>query len=264
MNIGGQTVLLTGATGGIGRSIATTLAGRGANLIVSGRKLDALEELVAGLPGNGHRAIAAELGRDGGAEELAEQAGDVDILVANAALPGTGLIDTYDAEDLKRALRVNLESPMLLSRALYPGMTERGSGHIVFIASLAGKSATPRSSIYNATKFGLRGFSMALRADLAPTGVGVSLVTPGFIRDAGMFAGQEAPPGVGTASPQDVADGVVRAIERNKVEVVVAEMRLRVISHMSQLSPSISARVVSGKAALKSASDLADHQADMR
>ncbi len=257
-------MLLTGATGGIGRSIATTLAGQGAKLIVTGRKLDALENLVSGLPGSGHRALAAELGADGGSEQLAEEAGPVDILVANAALPGTGLIDGYTAEDLKRALRVNLESPMLLSRALYPGMIERGSGHIVFIASLAGKSATPRSSIYNATKFGLRGFSMALRADLEPSGVGVSLVTPGFIRDAGMFAGQKAPSGVGTATPQDVADGVVRAIERDKVEVVVAEMRLRIISHMSQLSPSISARVVSGKTALKSASDLAEHQADMR
>ena len=77
---------------------------------------------------------------------------------------------------------------MLLAQALYPAMLERGSGHLVFVASLSGKSPSPRSSIYNATKFGLRGFALGLRADLGPQGVGVSLVSPGFIREAGMFA----------------------------------------------------------------------------
>jgi len=257
-------VLLTGATGGIGRSIARTLAQRGGKLVLSARDIGALEALAAELPGSDHRGVAAELGDPGGAEALAEAAGDIDILVANAALPGTGLVADYSPEDLQRALRVNLESPMMLSRALYPGMVSRGSGQLLFVASLAGKAASPRSSIYNATKFGLRGFAQALRADLAGTGVGVSLVSPGFIRDAGMFVGAEAPPGLGTSSPEQVADAVAMAIERNRVEVVVASAPLRAISHLSQLSPGFTAKVISGKQALKSASDLADIQADMR
>ena len=94
---------------------------------------------------------------------------------------------------------------MIMSRVLMSGMIERGAGHIVFVSSLAGKAASPRASIYNGTKFGLRGFALALREDLAGegTGVGVSVVLPGFVRDAGMFAdsGANAPPGVGTATP---------------------------------------------------------------
>ena len=85
-------------------------------------------------------------------------------------------------------LEVNLRAPIALARALAPAMIARGSGHIVFISSLAGKAAAPASSIYSATKFGLRGFALGLREDLRPHGVGVSVVLPGFIRDAGMFA----------------------------------------------------------------------------
>ena len=82
-------------------------------------------------------------------------------------------------------------------------MKTRGEGHLVFVASLSGKAASPRASIYNASKFGLRGYAFALRADLAPDGIGVSIVSPGFIRDAGMFAssGAKPPPGLGTSTP---------------------------------------------------------------
>ena len=103
-------------------------------------------------------------------------------------------------------------------------MAQRGRGHLVFISSLSGKAATPGSSVYSATKFGLRGFAQGLRGDLRGAGVGVSVVFPGFIRDAGMFAesGTELPAFVGTSTPEDVADGVLRAIERNRGEVDVA------------------------------------------
>ncbi len=85
-------------------------------------------------------------------------------------------------------------------------MVERGSGQLVFICSLNGKAGTPRTSLYCATKFGLRGFALALRTDLLPKGVGVSLVSPGFIRNAGMFAdvGAKPPPPLGTSSPEQV------------------------------------------------------------
>jgi short-subunit dehydrogenase len=267
MDLSGRTALLTGATGGLGREIAAALAARGAKLVLSARKQEALEELAGELAGEGHRALAVDLAESGAAEELAAEAGPVDVLVANAALPGAGSLTDFSPDQARRALRVNLESPMLLARALYPAMVERGSGHLVFVSSLSGKVASPQTSIYCATKFGLRGFALGLRSDLASQGVGVSLVSPGFIREAGMFAdsGAKPPPGMGTCSPAEVGDAVVRAIERDKVEVVVAPLTLRAVSHLAMATPAISVRAQSGSAGQKAAQAVADgHSQDKR
>jgi short-subunit dehydrogenase len=258
MELAGRTALLTGATGGLGRAIAEAMAARGAVLLLSARKREALETMAEGLPGDGHRILPADLAEPGAAEKLAEEAGGVDILVANAGLPGAGWLEDFSPEEVARALRVNLEAPMLLARALYPAMVERGSGHQVFISSLSGKAASPRSSIYNATKFGLRGFALALRTDLAPKGVGVSLVSPGFIREAGMFAdaGAKAPAGLGTGTPEQVGRAVVKAIERDKVELVVAPMQARIATHVAAISPTIAVRSQVGSAGQKAADSI--------
>ncbi len=259
MELAGRTALLTGATGGLGRAIARALAERGASLALSARVAEALEALAAELPGEGHRVLPADLAEPGAAERLAAEAGEVDILVANAGLPGAGLLTDFSPEEVQRALRVNLEAPMLMARALYPGMIERGSGHLVFVASLAGKAASPRSSIYNATKFGLRGFALGLRTDLAGTGVGVSLVSPGFVREAGMFAdsGAKPPPGMGTAHPAQVGDAVVKAVERDKIEIAVAPPLQRALAHLGLASPSMAVRAQSGAAGRKAAEAIA-------
>lgn len=267
MELASRTALLTGATGGLGRAIAAALAGRGASLALSARKAEALESLAAELPGESHRVLPADLAEPGAAEELAAQAGEVDVLVANAGLPGAGLLTDFSPREVTRALRVNLEAPMLIARAFIPAMIERGSGHLVFIASLAGKAASPRSSIYNATKFGLRGFALALRADLGPQGIGVSLVSPGFIREAGMFAdsGAKPPPGMGTGTPEQVGDAVVKAIERDKVELAVAPLSQRALAHLALATPGISARVQSGAAGQKAGEAIAaGHPKDKR
>src|SRR5581483_7584589 len=114
--------------------------------------------------------------------------------------------------EIDRALDVNLRAPIVLAHALTPAMVARREGHLVFISSLNGKAATPLTSIYNATKFGLRGFAAALREDLRAEGVGVSTIFPGFISEAGMFAaaGAKLPPGVGTRTPRDVAEATVK------------------------------------------------------
>jgi short-subunit dehydrogenase len=265
VELGGKTVLLTGATGGLGRAMGEALADRGASLVLSSRKAEALNELASSLPGE-HRVVPADLAEDGSAERLAEAAGNVDGLVANAGLPGTGRIEDFSPEELKRALRVNLEAPMLLARELAPAMRGRGDGHLVFVSSLAGKAPSPRSGVYAATKFGLRGFALCLRADLSGTGVGVSIVAPGFIRDAGMFAdsGAKPPPGIGTSTPQQVAAGVVTAIERDKVEVAVAPLRLRALAHLGLASPRIAMRAISGGTARKTADRVAEGQTDKR
>jgi short-subunit dehydrogenase len=264
MELAGRTALLTGATGGLGRAIAAAMAAKGAKLVLSGRKAEALEALATDLPGEGHRVLPADLAEPGAAEQLAAEADEVDILVANAGLPGAGWLDDFTPEQVTRALRVNLEAPMLMARALYPAMIDRGSGHLVFIASLQSKAASPRTSIYSATKFGLRGFALALRTDLDPKGIGVSLVLPGFVREAGMFAesGAKPPPGLGTVRPEKVGAGVIRAIERNKLEVVVAPLPLRAATHFASASPSISARAQSGSTGQKAAQAIADGHSD--
>lgn len=242
MQISGATVLLTGATGGIGHAIARELYGRGAELILTGRRTEVLEPLADQL---GARALAIDLSDSLEVERLAVEAGEIDILVANAALPASGRLETYTQEQIDRALDVNLRSPIVLAHALLPAMMARGHGHLLFMSSLQGKAATPGSSLYCASKFGMRGFALGLRADLHGSGVGVSIVFPGFIRNAGMFADSEVklPPGVGTRSPEDVARAVVRAIERNRAEVDVAPLALRAGAIFASLAPEIAASV---------------------
>jgi short-subunit dehydrogenase len=258
MELAGGRALLTGATGGLGRAIAQDLAAQGATVLLSGRRREELTELAAGLPGSGHAVLPADLGDPGAAAALAAEAsatGAVDVLVANAGLPGTGWLPDVSEEQIERTLRVNLEAPMILARALAPAMVERGTGALVFVASLSGKAASPRSSIYNATKFGLRGFAFGLRTDLGPRGVGVSVVSPGFIRDAGMFAksGAKTPPGIGTSTPEEVASAVRKAIRSNRAEIVVAPAVSRALSHFAAVSPAISARVQSAPLGQKAA-----------
>jgi short-subunit dehydrogenase len=241
VEIGGTRVLLTGATGGIGHAIARALAGRGATLVLTGRRADVLEPLASELGGT---AMPVDLSDPAAVAELASTAGDIDILVANAGLPGNGNLDTFSEEQVDRVLDVNLRAPIELTRALAPAMVERSRGHLVFISSLSGKAAAPGSSLYNATKFGLRGFGLAMRAELRTSGVGVTNVNPGFIRDAGMFAesGVKLPPGVGTKTPEQVADAVVDAIEHNRAEINVAPVGLRVGTAIAAVAPETAAR----------------------
>ncbi|HUB36706.1 MAG TPA: SDR family NAD(P)-dependent oxidoreductase [Solirubrobacteraceae bacterium] len=257
MHISGSRVLLTGATGGIGNALARALHARGAELILTGRRREVLDLLAAELAGAS--VIVADLAEPAEPERLAAAAGRVDILVANAGLPGTGRLDSYTMAEIDRALNVNLRAPIALAHALSPAMIERAHGHLAFMGSLNSKAATPRTCVYNATKFGLRGFAAALRADLRQSGVGVSCIFPGFIRDAGIFAdsGARLPPGVGTRSPQDVADALVGAIERNRGEVDVAPLPLRLGAAFAGLAPDLATSVSRRMGAEKVAGDLA-------
>jgi short-subunit dehydrogenase len=238
VQISGSTVLLTGASGGLGQAIARALAERGASLVLTGRRTEVLEPLAGEL---GARALAVDLAEPAEAERLAQQCADADILVANAALPASGRLESFSVDEIDRALNVNLRAPIVLAHSLSPAMVGRGRGHLLFMSSLAGKAATPGTALYNASKYALRGFASALRADLHGSGVGVSAVFPGFIREAGMFADAEVklPPGVGTRAPEDVARAVVSAIERNRGEVDVAPMPLRASALLAGIAPEL-------------------------
>jgi short-subunit dehydrogenase len=263
VQISGCTVLLTGASGGIGQAIARSLAARGGKLILTGRRSGVLDELAAEL---GARTVVVDLSVPERLEQLVAEAGEVDILVANAALPAAGTLDSFSVEEIDRALDVNLRAPIVLAHELLPGMVSRRRGHLLFMSSLAGKSATPGSAVYNATKYGLRGFASALRADLRSAGVGVSTVFPGFIRDAGMFAEAEVslPPGVGTRTPEDVAKAVVRAIEHDRAEVDVAPLTVRAGAIFGSLAPELAASVARRLGSHEIARQMEDGQREKR
>jgi short-subunit dehydrogenase len=263
VTLAGATVLLTGASGGIGQAIARALRSSGATLVLTGRRADVLEPLAQELLG---RAIPCDLSLRDAPARLAGEAGDVDVLVANAALPATGRLTDLTQEEVDRMLEVNLRAPIALARALAPGMIERRRGHMVFVSSLSGRAASPASSVYSATKFGLRGFALGLREDLRPHGVGVSTVLPGFIRAAGMFADAqvELPRGVGTRSPEDVATAVIDAIENNRAEVDVAPLPLRLGAKFASVAPEIAAVASRRLGSERVAADLAGGQRDKR
>ena len=239
MQLAGARVLLTGATGGIGQAIARALQRHGAQLVLTGRRADVLTELADEV---GAEVIAADLGSRDQLEALVAQAGLVDVLVANAALPGSGMLLDLELADIDRDLDVNLRAPIVLTRLLAPAMVARGSGHISFVGSLSSLAASPTASMYSATKFGLRGFAHAARQDLHGTGVGVSVVLPGFIRDAGMFAnaGARLPAGMRTSSPEQVGAGVIRSIVRNKIEVAVAPREMHLGALLGSVAPALS------------------------
>jgi short-subunit dehydrogenase len=241
MRIEGSKVLLTGATGGLGQAIARALHARGAQLILTGRRIDVLGPLASTL---GARTLSVDLSDPGELERLVSEVGEMDILVANAALPGSGPLRSFTVEEIDRALEVNLRAPIVLTHALAPAMVKRGHGHLVFVSSLSGKAASPDASIYDATKFGLRGFATAMRGELHDSGVGVSTIFPGFIREAGMFAEAKVslPAGVGTRAPRHVAEAVVRAIERNRGEIDVAPLSLRLGAMLASVAPEVSLR----------------------
>jgi short-subunit dehydrogenase len=242
MDLTGARVLITGATGGIGEALAGGFANAGSDVVLSGRREAELKAVAAATKGT---AIVADLALRADVARLLDEAGDIDVLVANAALPAAGLLSDFTAEQVDRALEVNLRAPIAMAHALAPLMVARGRGSLVFVSSLAGVAASKSSSLYNATKFGLRGFALALRQDLHGTGVGVSVVLPGFIRDAGMFAdsGAKTPPGFGTKSPEDVAHAVLAAIRKDRGQVMVAPPVDRLGARIGGLAPGLGERI---------------------
>jgi NADP-dependent 3-hydroxy acid dehydrogenase YdfG len=136
MRIQGSTVLLTGATGGIGQTVARSLRARGAELILTGRRAEVLSSLADEL---GAKVVPADLADRADVEMLVRSVGPIDILIANAALPGSGLLLGFDQEEIDRALEVNLRSPIALCRALVPAMVDRGPAS----SAKPGCSSTP-------------------------------------------------------------------------------------------------------------------------
>jgi short-subunit dehydrogenase len=224
-----------------------------------------LEELAAEL-GDRAQVLPADLSKPEDIDSLVERAGDVDLLVANAGHPGSGRFDDLTAEEVDRILAVNLRAPLLLTHALLPRMLELGAGNLVYIASISGKVPAGGASAYSATKFGLRGFAFSLHEEVRAKGVGVTTVFPGFIRDAGMFADTEIklPPGAGTRTPEQVAEGVLKGIATNRAEIDVAALSQRVGGRLFGPMPRLVAAAVRASGGEAFADELAEKQKPKR
>jgi short-subunit dehydrogenase len=265
VDLAGSRALVTGATGGIGAAIARRLHGRGATVLIGGRQADVLERLRAEL-GERVEVLVADLADRDQVEALPERAGRVDVLVANAALPASGHLLSFEPAEIDRVLDINVRAPIMLARALSPAMADRGHGHLVFISSLSGKAGAPGSSMYSASKFALRGFAQGLHEDLLSSGVGVTTVFPGFIRDAGMFheSGAKLPALVGTRTPDQVAKGVLKGIDGRKLEVDVAPLSLRAGTAIAGLAPAATLALQRRSGSHEISAEIARGQADKR
>ena len=231
-------MLVTGANGGLGRAISRALRDEECALVVTGRRTDPVEALAAEVGGT---AVVADLSVRADLDRLLNEAGDLDVVVMNAALPASGDLEDWVQPDIDKALEVNLGNPIAMTRALLPAWRKRGSGHFVFVSSLSGKVASPAGSLYAATKFGMRGFAAGLRCDLLGTGIGCSIINPTFVRDAGMFVngGGRTPFNLGTVTPERCATAVVRAIRSNRFELDVAPWYMRIGAAIGSLAPGL-------------------------
>ena len=253
-------MLLTGASSGLGPVIARRLAGDGVRFILSARREADLHRLANEL--GGALVISADLSLPGEAERLAAEAGEVDILIANAGVPASGSLAEFEIEQIDRAIQVNLRSPIVLARRLVPAMVARGSGHLVLMSSVAGKMPSAGASVYNATKFGLRGFGLALRQELLDTGVGVSVIMPTFVSGAGMWAetGLKAHPLAGEVTATAVAQAVFSAIIRDRAEVEVAPVGTRAGLLLAGVAPRLAERVTRAAGTGEFAGEIAQRQ----
>jgi short-subunit dehydrogenase len=251
----GRNALITGAGGGLGAYIARALADQRVNLALTDLPEASVDGLSAELRSRGvevRHAPADLTDADERARLVAwaeEALGPLDILVNNAGVEFGGPFLENDAEALELTVTVNLLATMHLTRLVLPGMLERQLGHVVNIASLAGKIPSPQLASYSASKHGVVGFTAALRSELGPGPVGLSAICPGFVSRVGMYGRLEpyiegdADTPMGTVPPERVGEAVVRAIRENVGEIVVNRRPVKPIILLNAVAPGLAARL---------------------
>jgi short-subunit dehydrogenase len=250
--LAGKSVLLTGASRGIGRFMAMALAQEQATVVAVSRSQDKLDQVCADIQAGGGKAFAFafDISQVEQLPDLVEQVnqrvGSVDILVNNAAIEIYRAFQNYTLRELQAVLSTNLLAAMELARLLLPQMLHQNSGHIVNIASTAAKKGHPYDSAYSASKGGLLLWSDALRQELVGTGVSVSVICPGYVSEAGMLVDTQvpAPAMAGKVPPEAVAAAVVQAIQQDRAETLVDENTIaatltKLLFATGQFSPSL-------------------------
>jgi short-subunit dehydrogenase len=252
-----KVVWITGASSGIGEALAEELAKQGALLVLTARRTDRLEALKQRLPQPGKVLILpGDLQDPSAIAPLAEQAerlaGKIDVLVNNAGISQRLTALDTPLPDVRRLMEINFFAPVALTNAVLPGMLKRGSGQIVIISSVAGYVGTPKRSSYCASKHAVRGYYDALRAELVGTGVGVTIVCPGYINteitERALSAnGQQH--GVKDKSiqnglpPEKCAKAIADAIAKGKSEMAIGGKEVLAI-YAKRFFPKLVERVV--------------------
>jgi uncharacterized protein len=222
-----QRIVITGASSGIGAEMARQLAQRGAVVILAARSQDKLKQVADSLPGPSasiHLDVSSSASVEAAFEQIRQTYGAVDCLINNAGFGKFKLFTETELSDFEAMMNVNYMGAVRCTKAVLPEMLAAGKGHIVNIASIAGKLATAKSSAYSASKHAVLGFTNALRQELQGSGITVSAVNPGPI-DTPFFDGAD-PEGsyvknVGwlMMKPEQVARAVVKVLERKQAEV---------------------------------------------
>lgn len=245
------TAIITGASRGIGVYIARALADQGMNLVLAARSTADLDQVAAEISALGVRALPVHCdvtdanSRRALVDTATAEFGNIDLLINNAGVETVIRFEHQDEQDFEHTVQVNLLGATALTRLVVPGMLERGRGHVVNVASLAGTAGTPYEAAYSTTKHGLIGFTRSLRGEYHGTGVGISVVCPGFVSDVGMYAdnmvniGVTSPWTLGTSKPEKVAKAVLKAIKRNKAEIIVNPNATRVLLTAAEASPTL-------------------------
>lgn len=211
----GKTVVVTGASSGVGAAAARLFAEEGARVVLAARTAGALDAVAKQI---GERALAVptDVADPEQARELVRRAveatGAIHVLVNNAGYNHRGPVADADPDELARIVDVNLRAPIVLTRLALPQLLEQEHGAIVNVASIAGQVPLPGEATYSGTKFGLRGFSMALAEELRGTGVSVSIVSPGPIETGFITNDLEAVPDIVFSQPMSSAEDVARAV----------------------------------------------------
>jgi short-subunit dehydrogenase len=248
----GKNAILTGGSRGIGPYIGRALASEGVNLAVVALSRNPLEKTVRELATQRVKAVAivADISDSNDRTALLQQAeaalGPIDILVNNAAIQETSRFDRQSPKTVIQTMETNLTGPILLIQEVLPAMLKRRSGHIVNIGSVAGKKGLPYNATYAASKAGIIEWTNAMQFELEGSGVGASVVCPGFIAGAGKFArdNMRAPRLAGASSPDQVARAVIRAIRYNLQEVLVSPGPIRFLLILNTLSPALGNRLL--------------------
>lgn len=229
-----KVAIITGASSGIGAASARLLAAEGYRVVLAARRLERLQQLAAEIESQGGQALAiatdvgqVELINTMVAKALAEY-GQIDVLLNNAGFGRTKWLEDLDPQrDIDWQIRVNLLGVIQTARAVLPHMVARRSGHIINMGSISAHVATPTYTIYAASKFGVRGFSEALRREVGIFGIHVSILYPGGVNtefalnmQADRKTGMKTP-AILMLSADDVARMVVRLTKRPRRQVVM-------------------------------------------
>lgn len=249
-------LIVTGASSGIGAAVARLFARQGYRISMGARRLDRLQAIVADIEAEGGQAIAvqADLARLEDIQRLVKNTLDqftrIDILVNNAGFGRIKWLEELDpADDIQAQIQINLISPILMTREVLPYLIQQRSGHIINMASLGGLVASPTYTVYSASKFGLRGFTEALRREVGVYGIHVSAIYPGAVRtEFKQHAGIDRKTGRTTPEslllkPEEVAQSVLKVVRRPRRALIIPwQMRFSV--WMNQFFPGIVDRIV--------------------